>query len=203
MEIAVQERFAQTVQGEGYWVGALVDFIRLYGCPVQCWYCDQDYADGGGNLPYQKRTITDLIAELKSPRVVISGGEPMIHRRLPDLCEAIHTSGRAVHIETSGGFMQDIPMGSWVTLSPKEHLNPKYPVLASAWERCNEVKIVISSGDELGFYGHQLEVIKGKLVYLQPEWGDRERTISLVLELIKRNPTYRFSGQLHKYLGVY
>lgn len=204
MELLVQEAHTGTIQGEGHWTGTLVDFIRLYGCPVGCWYCDQEYADGGVHLAKNKRSIEDLVAELKSPRVVISGGEPMIHKHLPDLCEAIIQSVKKPHIETSGAAWQDIPLQCWVTLSPKAHLNPNYPVKPEAWDRCNEIKIVISGGNEIDFYQEQLDRYRGKQpVYLQPEWEGIEFTLPLTLELIKQNPSYKLSAQMHKYIGVY
>ena len=36
----VQETFQSTLQGEGYNSGRVCDFIRLYGCPVGCFFCD-------------------------------------------------------------------------------------------------------------------------------------------------------------------
>ena len=180
-----------------------MDFIRLYGCPVGCWYCDQGYGNDQQELHHTKRSIPDLISELQSSRVVVSGGEPMAHFLLPDLCEEIHKSGRIAHIETSGAMWQDMPFSTWVTLSPKEHLNSKYPTTLDAWNRADEIKLVISDGTELECYKTQLSRQLGKPVYLQPEWGDRERTIPLTLNLIKQNPTYQLSVQIHKYLGVY
>ncbi|NJO71132.1 MAG: 7-carboxy-7-deazaguanine synthase QueE, partial [Oscillatoriales cyanobacterium RM1_1_9] len=107
--LPIHETFQNTVQGEGYWTGTPVDFIRLSGCPVGCHYCDTGYGDGGQHLPRTIRSIAELLAELQSPRVVISGGEPLIHHQLPDLVKAIHANGRTLSIETSGGFWQDLP----------------------------------------------------------------------------------------------
>jgi organic radical activating enzyme len=198
--IPVQETFGPTIQGEGHWAGAVVDFIRLYGCPVGCPWCDTGYADGGAQLPREVRAFADLILELKSPRVVISGGEPFIHAALPALVEAIGRTGRAVSIETSGAFWQPVPDWAWVTLSPKEHVSPRHPVNPQMWRRANEVKIVIAGGEELDFYRRFLP--PGVPVSLQPEWEERERTLPLTLELLKAHPRYRLSVQLHKYLQV-
>jgi 7-carboxy-7-deazaguanine synthase len=198
--IPIHETFQQTIQGEGYWAGTPVDFIRLAGCPVGCPWCDTGYAEGGADLPRQARRLDELIAELQSPRVVISGGEPFIHRQLPELVEAVIASGRGVAIETSGAFWQDVSPVAWVTLSPKEHISPRYPVRPQMWQRANEVKIVISSGTELDFYRSHL--IPETPIFLQPEWIDRDRTLPLVLELLRQFPIYRLSLQLHKFIGV-
>ncbi len=198
--IPVQETFGPTIQGEGYLAGTVVDFIRLHGCPVACSWCDTGYAAGGTHLPRSRRTFAELLAGLHSPRVVVSGGEPFIHTALPALIEAIGGTGRAVSVETSGAFWQPVPGWTWVTLSPKEHVSPRYPVTQQMWERANEVKIVISTGDELDFYRPFFR--PGVLVSLQPEWDERERTLPLTLALLHAHPEYRLSVQLHKYIQV-
>jgi 7-carboxy-7-deazaguanine synthase len=200
--IAIHETFQQTIQGEGYWAGTPADFIRLAGCPVGCPWCDTGYSEGGVGLPRLTRSFDELIAELRSPRVVITGGEPFIHRELPDLVKAIGATGRQVSIETSGAFWKNVPQWAWITLSPKEHVNPRYPVVPEIWQRANEIKIVIETGSELDFYAQHLPSQTNVPVFLQPEWIERERTVPLVLELLKKFPGYRLSLQLHKYVGV-
>ncbi len=203
ISIPVQETFQQTIQGEGYWVGTPVDFIRLHGCPVMCPWCDQEYSNGGGHLPRSLQCIDKLISELKSPRVVISGGEPFIHKHLPQLAQAILDSKREVSIETSGAFYQPVSSFCWITLSPKEHLNPKYPVCDRLLKMVNEIKIVISDGAELNYYRENLfKKSSCHRIYLQPEWTQRDRTIPLTLNLLKEYPTARLSLQTHKYIGV-
>ena len=205
IKLPIQETFQSTIQGEGYWSGQLVDFIRLHGCPVQCYWCDQEYGDGGKHLPRSLISIPDLISELRSPRVVISGGEPTIHKDLVELVKAIKATKRKVSIETAGIKWHDYPSNTWITLSPKEHLNPQAPVNDHYWNRANEVKIVVSNGTELDFYlenrGHLLEK-PWKHIYFQPEWEQKEVTIPLTLELLKQYPTARLSLQTHKYIGV-
>lgn len=201
LTLPIHETFQSTVQGEGYWTGALVDFIRLAGCPVQCPWCDTGYANGGRNLPNSPRSLQELLAELKSPRVVISGGEPFIHQNLPLLVQALLDTDRQVSLETSGSYWQEIASEAWVTLSPKQHLSPKFPVKEPFWSRANEIKLVISTGQEVDFYGSQLRRLRVPM-FLQPEWNDRDRTLPLTLELLKQNPSYRLSLQTHKFIGV-
>lgn len=199
--IPIHETFQQTIQGEGYFAGTPCDFIRLASCPVQCHYCDTGYADGGKDLPRLHLTFPQLINQLISPRVVISGGEPFIHKLLPELVQEILANNKSVAIETSGSFWQDIPATTWVTLSPKGHINPQYPVLPIMWQRANEIKLVIETGEELEYYASQLSKLNIP-IFLQPEWYTVDRTLPLVLELLRKNPQYRLSVQLHKYLNV-
>jgi len=202
IKLPIHETFQSTVQGEGYWTGCLVDFIRLSGCPVGCPWCDTGYADGGANLPRVERPIGELLAEVKSPRVVITGGEPFIHKHLPELVQALLAANKQVSIETSGSFWQEVSPAAWITLSPKEHINPKYPVQNQFWSRANEVKIIIETGKEIDFYQEYLSTHSHLLVYLQPEWNSSSKSILLILQILPEKPDYRLSLQTHKYIGV-
>jgi len=202
IKLPIHETFQSTVQGEGYWTGSLVDFIRLSGCPVGCPWCDTGYADGGAKLPRTYRSIHELLAEIKSPRVVITGGEPFIQKHLPQLVQALLAEGKKVSIETSGAFWQEVSPAAWITLSPKEHVNPRYPVQKQFWSRTNEVKIVIEAGTEVDFYQEYLSAKSSLPVYLQPEWNNSAKTLPLILQLLQQKPHYRLSLQTHKYIGV-
>ena len=206
MKINIQETFQDTLQGEGYHSGRPCDFIRLYGCPIGCFFCDTGYALPDGEW-YKKqiskttRTFKELIKELKSDYVVISGGEPFIHKNLPELCRALIDAGKDVGIETSGSFWQPIPLEAFVTLSPKWHLNLKYRVLDVFWERANEFKLVISKGGELDCYMEKLKNFNGFL-YLQPEYNDFKNSIQKTLSLLKTYNDFKLSLQTHKFLNI-
>ena len=202
LKLPIHETFQSTIQGEGYWTGSLVDFIRLAGCPVRCPWCDTGYADGGKGLPHVPRSIAELLAELKSPRVVITGGEPFIHKNLAQLVQALLELGKQVSIETSGSYWQEVNEQAWITLSPKQHVSPNYPVQEQFWTRANEIKLVISTGQELVFYKKYFSSSLNMSIYLQPEWNERSLTIPRTLELLKQNPGYRLSLQTHKFIGV-
>lgn len=198
--IPVHETFQETVQGEGYWSGTPCDFIRLSGCPVGCFFCDTGYSDYETVKPPRLlRTFNSLIGELKSKHIVISGGEPFIHKELPDLVDNINCNDKFITIETSGSFYQPVT-DVWITLSPKEHINKHYPVLDTLWNIANEIKIVISDGKEIEFYKDKLENLKVP-IYLQPEWFSINKTMPLTLELVKQYG-YKLSLQTHKLIGV-
>jgi len=206
LKFNIQETFQNTIQGEGYNAGKPCDFIRLYGCPVGCFFCDTGYAFPDGpwyknKIPKYIKTIEELIDELKSKLVIISGGEPFIHKNLPQLCKSLIYYKKNIAIETSGSYWQDVPLDVFVTLSPKEHLNPKYPVLNVFWERANEFKLVISKGNELDFYKEKLKKFKGFL-FLQPEYDDFKNSIQKTLILLRNNDDFKLSLQTHKILNL-
>lgn len=196
----IQEIFS-TIQGEGYWAGTRCDFVRLYGCPVGCPWCDTGYANGGGHIQYIEVDVAQIVQQVTLPRVTISGGEPFIQPELPDLVQAFLGKGVAVAIETSGAAWLDIPEEAWVTLSPKEHISPKFPVADELWARADEVKIVISDGSELVYYRDKLENFGG-LVFLQPEWGKKDSAIKVIMDIMAVQPSYRLSLQTHKFAGI-
>jgi 7-carboxy-7-deazaguanine synthase len=202
LEFPIHETFQSTVQGEGFWVGSLVDFIRLAGCPVGCPWCDTGYSDGGKQTPREMRSLSELLQEIESPRVVISGGEPFIHRHLPDLVQAVLELGKQVSIETSGAFWQDVAPETWITLSPKQHVSANFPVQSAFWDRANEIKLVIATGEELDYYQDYLHTVVDRPIFLQPEWHARDRAIPIIMNLLRQNCSYRLSLQTHKYIGV-
>ena len=70
-----------SVQGEGLHVGERTAFLRLYGCPLRCRWCDQPEAlahTGVGR--FETRTVEevrDRLAEFPAVRrLCLTGGEP-------------------------------------------------------------------------------------------------------------------------------
>lgn len=207
--ISVHETFQQTLQGEGAWAGTPVDFIRLYGCPVGCPWCDTGYADGGKDITAVRRTVCDLVAETKSVRVVISGGEPFANGGMLPLIEALLAADKVIHIETSGAvwrqqvvnFINAHRNSFWITLSPKHHVSPNYPVMPEFWSLADEIKIVVESEADLLFYRDHL--YGARQVFVQPQFFSPD-SVDTVVQLLQRPQyqTLRLSLQTHKLIGV-
>jgi 7-carboxy-7-deazaguanine synthase len=196
----IHETFQKTVQGEGLFSGTAADFIRLGGCPVGCSWCDTGYAKGSTSVTLTRKTVPELIAELCSPLVVITGGEPFIHKKLPVLVSALLEANKKVAIETSGSFWLEVDSRAWITLSPKYHISSDFPVIEEMWHRADEVKLVISKGDEYLFY--QPYLVETTPLFFQPEWYSHGTSLPITLDLINQVPHARLSVQLHKFIGV-
>ncbi|MEO1717444.1 MAG: 7-carboxy-7-deazaguanine synthase QueE [Planctomycetota bacterium] len=98
----VSETFV-SVQGEGKLTGVPSWFLRLSGCNLRCTWCDTPYASWSSEG--DKRSIESLIDEASSSRArhaVVTGGEPMIFKRLPAICEGLRRAGMHITIETAG-----------------------------------------------------------------------------------------------------
>lgn len=114
-----------TVQGEGIFSGCPALFIRLAGCNLRCPGCDTEYTQGRLALPTDsivERAVGLLPANLRTPLVVITGGEPFrqnINQLISGLLSAIR--GLTVQIETNGTYspLPGCPSEAIVICSPK------------------------------------------------------------------------------------
>ncbi len=74
--------------------------------------------------------ILDAVAAQMSRHVVITGGEPMMQRELPELISGLRAMGRHITIETAGTLWQDVPM-DLASISPK--LTNSTPMDDTTW----------------------------------------------------------------------
>lgn len=193
-------------QGEGCHLGRAAFFIRLFGCPLRCPWCDSAGTWHPRHKPASvpRRGAADLAAEAarEAPEfVVITGGEPCIHDLSP-LTGALRAGhGLRVHLETSGAF----PLSGeidWVTLSPKR----ASPPLADCVARASEFKLVVDSPDAVDHWVGALSRLgraadDPRPVWLHPEWSRRDdpAVLGLITEAVKsRRAPFRAGWQLHK-----
>ena len=124
-----------SLQGEGFWTGTPMVFVRLSGCNLKCPFCDTEHSS------FRELSAEEIVREVRQidgfgcGRVCLTGGEPAL--QLDDeLISALHEGGYALHLETNG--TRTIPDGvDWVTLSPKEDFIGQLG------------KVVLSEADEL------------------------------------------------------
>lgn len=97
----------KSIDGEGIRAGLPVTFVRLYGCNLNCSYCDTPYshsteADKAKEMSVGE--VVDVIKRFGIPNVTITGGEPMIHKGILDLICSLAEEGFAVNVETNGTY---------------------------------------------------------------------------------------------------
>jgi 7-carboxy-7-deazaguanine synthase len=187
-----------TLQGEGVHTGKAAYFIRLGGCDVGCVWCDvKDSWDAAAHPLMATEEIVRIAAGHKGRLAVITGGEPAMHQ-LTALCDALHASGFATHIETSGAHPLSGDL-DWVTLSPKKFKAP----VESAIGRANELKIVVFNKSDFQWAeDHAARVGQGCKLFLQPEWSKRDIITPLIIDYIKEHPQWQLSLQTHKYINI-
>lgn len=213
----------ETIQGEGFFTGTAVVFIRLQGCPVECAWCDTkqtwsiDIENKSNFKTIQAKSqdcptwadieIQDLIIHIQhhysAKHIVITGGEPCTYDLLP-LTSALEQNGYFCQIETSGTFEISTSENTWVTVSPKINMRGKLAVLKQALQRANEIKHPVARLADLDnldslLFINQID-ISDKVMCLQPVSQKAEATKLCIETCIKRN--WRLSVQLHKYLNI-
>lgn len=115
--LVVSEVFGPTYQGEGPHTGQRVGFVRLGGCNLHCTWCDTPYTwdatrhDLRAELTREPvEAIVGKLLGMAPHRVVISGGEPLLHQSQPGwraLLDALAAHGLPVEVETNGTLCPD------------------------------------------------------------------------------------------------
>jgi 7-carboxy-7-deazaguanine synthase len=155
-----------SLQGEGLLTGTPSIFIRLAGCPLRCKWCDTKYAwDASAGQDFTVSQILDRIKKYSCDFVVVTGGEPMINSRLPQLVKKLKAIKKHITIETAGiAFIPDLPC-DFVSISPKlsnsfsknegpnsayKYTEPDVSVLKMLTDNYDyQLKFVVDSPDDL------------------------------------------------------
>lgn len=195
--LPVMEHF-YTLQGEGMHQGKAAYFIRLAGCDVGCVWCD--VKESWDRTKHPDRSIEELLADIQQTPariVVITGGEPLMHDLGP-LTEQLKQAGYKTHLETSGAH----PLTGtwdWICLSPKKFKAPLPEILPLA----DELKVVVFHKSDLTWAEQYAATVHQHCaLFLQPEWDRSNEMMSLIVDYVKANPTWRATLQTHKYLNV-
>ena len=92
-----------SIQGESSYAGRPCFFIRLAGCNLNCSYCDTEFAKSAE--VGEEVALSEIIEKAKDANVAtveITGGEPLLQREVPELCQGLIDAGFRVLIETNG-----------------------------------------------------------------------------------------------------
>ena len=199
-----------SIDGEGYRTGLPVVFIRLYGCNLNCSYCDTRYSCE--QQEYKEMSLYDILVEVLSygvPRVTLTGGEPLIHSGVKDLIVSLVANDIEVNIETNGAvdldefiefkynskvvFTMDYKckssgMEDKMILSNLEFLQPK-----------DVIKFVVSNYNEMAKMEFILESSKCKAQpYVSPVFGAIEPKELVDYVLDNKLNNVKVQVQLHK-----
>lgn len=191
-----------SLQGEGLHAGTKSVFLRFAGCNLECkrdgdagFDCDTEFLSGQ-RLTFDE--IDDVVRKCWNPqkcdtimpRVILTGGEPLLH---VDKEFAIQANVRwRVAVETNG--TRQLPPGHeswWVSVSPKtaEH--------TLKVQRANELRYVRNWTQ-----GIPKPMLAANYNWLSPAWGEddeeTQRNLRHCVRLIKQHATWRLSVQQHK-----
>lgn len=200
--LPIHERFS-TWQGEGVHMGRAAFFIRTFGCPLHCPWCDSAGTWHTDYVPpkIERMSERDLVGEAlvtNAKIVVITGGEPTIHN-LTDLTLQIQSHGLKSHLETSGSF-ELRGIFDWITLSPKHSKLPRPENVQMA----DEFKLIIEKPEDVLYWIqllHKMEAKPTAPIWLHPEWSKRNDpdVLKAISSFVKSlGDPVRAGYQLHK-----
>jgi 7-carboxy-7-deazaguanine synthase len=215
-----------SIQGEGYWTGTPMTFVRLAGC--NAWdlelgclqWCDTRDSwnpDFGDDLE-----VSDVILQVRLPCVCVTGGEPLLQKEyVARLAAEARGLGMRLHIETNGTISPPAPdsrtldgrVFDWATVSPKP---PGYEVVSGWRGHVDEIKLVVDDHLTTSIAERVAAAHPEAVVFLQPVWDapatdgrhgeaapgpgwvSTQRSIAMVMD----HPEWRLSLQTHKFLGI-
>lgn len=203
-----------SIQGESSDSGLPCIFIRFYGCPVGCVYCDQP------QTPDQKKkvSIENIIKQVQRYKgvkyVCITGGEPLIQKEVLALTWELMHLGYRVSIETSGCVpIEDLGYHR----SFKYVMDIKCPSSGVSEKNLFENLLHLQSNDEVKFvianredYDYMKKTLKKyptqASILVSPMFDKNQKAVigkDLVDWIIEDRFNCRVQIQLHKILNVH
>ena len=169
-------------------------FARFAGCNLACPWCDTDVR------PRFELALEDLVREIagfRAKSVILTGGEPTLVKEMPALVAALKAKGYWIAVETNGTnapeWLGDI---DYVACSPKVEYADRI-VLA----RADEVRVVASSANVLGFCRTVRERIVATYYYVSPCERNGDIDFATAKDVLGKLEGWSLSVQLHKVLG--
>jgi 7-carboxy-7-deazaguanine synthase len=149
-----------SIQGEGTRAGRPCVFVRFTGCDLRCNYCDTAYAFTGGREMSRDEILAE-VARHPCRLVLLTGGEPMLQRELPDLARDLLDRGYEVTVETHGQAPLEALPAAAVRIADVKTPGSGEPATALDWlarlAPHDEVKFVVSSEEDFRW---SLDVIR-------------------------------------------
>ena len=195
-----------SIQGETQYAGLPCTLVRTTGCDLRCGYCDSAFAFHGGT----DMSVAEVVAEvtrLGAPLVLLTGGEPMLQRELPDLAQRLLDAGFKVMIETSGAHPLDmLPAGVVRVVDIKtpgsgEGHRMRWDLMASLRPGDAVKFVLVDEADYRWALGKIEEHALGRRaeVLMSPVHG-RLDPRDLVGWMLRDRAPARLNVQLHKYI---
>ena len=192
-----------SLQGEGTRAGRPCAFVRFTGCDLRCTYCDSAYAFQGG----AERSREEIVAEVSRYPcrfVLLTGGEPMLQRELPELARELLGRGWEVAVETHGQAPLDALPREAIRIADVKTPGSGFPAKDLGWtarlQPHDELKFVVTSEEDFRWCADRVREhrLEGRCALLfSPAWGSVDPK-ELVRWLLESGLDARVSLQLHK-----
>lgn len=192
MNLIVNEIF-YSLQGEGKRVGEPSIFIRLSKCNLRCSFCDTEF-DTGNLMDVEQ--ILEQIEQFACRWIIWTGGEPTMQLS-DDVVDFFKQKGYLQAIETNG--TRAVPDGiDYITCSPKRD----FETIRTRIPRVDELRFPIQKGDPLPDIS---QLPEANAYLLSPIFeGNRivKENVDYCIELVKQNPPWTLSVQMHKLINI-
>lgn len=192
MKLNVNEIF-YSLQGEGGRAGEPSVFIRLTKCNLRCNFCDTDFEEG------KDRSIGEILSEIKAypcQWIIWTGGEPTL-QLTDEILTVFRNAGYKQAIETNGT-RKVSPLIDYIACSPKQ----SYEKVKEINPKVSEIRIPIQEGDQLP----DITILPlADKYYISPVFNGNEKSIANIshcVNLVKNNPRWALSLQIHKLIGI-
>ncbi len=212
-----------SVEGEGARTGAPAIFIRLFGCNLNCTYCDTKYAckQEDGVRGYTNMTIDQILEAVKTYEpckcITLTGGEPLIHPAACELVTVLRENDYWVNIETNGSINLEPFIAAQDKFGPKKSSMDYFFTMdwksitsgesaamlksnLDLLEATDVLKFVVGNDDDLNQMKKLLEDYPDidAQIYVSPVWG--EITPDHIVEYVLNNKLVyvKVQVQLHK-----
>jgi len=196
-QLPLMESF-YSIQGEGAQTGNAAYFIRIGGCDVGCYWCDvKESWDPKIHPVTDTEDIIKPIISSRANAVIVTGGEPLMYN-LDYLCNELHENNIKLFLETSGAYALSGEW-DWICLSPKKKKEP----LIDIYNKANEIKVIIFNECDFEWAEECATRVNDKcMLFLQPEWSNREAMMTEIVNYVLDHPKWGISLQSHKYIGI-
>ena len=199
-----------SIQGESRDTGIPCVFVRLFGCPLRCSYCDTIQSI------HNRKGITfdnliDKVKEYGVKNVCITGGEPLIYDDTLLIADRLSKDGYDVSIETNGCIaLADNPDRKYRYImdikcpSSNESGKNIFSNLKCLTPK-DDVICVIKDREDYEYVKKVLEEHPTRaIIYLSPMFKDDKPLISgeLVEWIVEDRLNVRVGVQIHKILEV-
>ena len=109
----------KSIQGETTFAGLPCTLVRFTGCNLRCVWCDTPHSFHGGE-DRTREEIRAEVARLGANLVLLTGGEPLLQKDLPELAAELISDGFRVMVETGGSLdVSVMPPGTVLILDLK------------------------------------------------------------------------------------
>lgn len=195
-----------SIQGESTYAGRPCAFVRLTYCNLRCTYCDTEYAFYEG----RKVSLDEIVEKIEAyptDLVEITGGEPLLQKRVHPLITRLLDRGKTVLIET-GGSLDIRPVDPRAILIYDIKCPDSAMAEANLWENLphlkpqDEIKFVVGSRRDYEWAKRKMEewgLAHKHTILLSPVW-ERLNPRELAEWILQDGLPVRMQVQLHKLL---